>query len=128
MVETFIIVTEQVEQANKVFSVHRVTLTLREVSTVIKSTTSYVYSKLVIVFLSLRQLNSTWLLVVSLPHIDNVTYKRKSHNKQEKSKQNIYWLRALWGEGTRLIGGKFPPRHVWIKPCSHLNDFEISLF
>jgi len=70
--ETFIIITEQVEQANKVFSVQRVTL--KEVST-IKSTTSYVYSQLGTVFLSLTQLNSTWLLVV--PEVDNVTYKTK---------------------------------------------------
>jgi len=39
-----LIITEQVEQYNKVFSVQRVTL--RGVSTINKSTTSYVYSQL----------------------------------------------------------------------------------
>ena len=61
MVETFIIITEQVEQANKVISIQ--SMILREFSTLNKSTTSYVYSQLGTVFLSLRQLNSTWLLV-----------------------------------------------------------------
>jgi len=54
-------------------------VTLREVSTINNSTTSYVYSQLGTVFLSLRQLNSTWLLVV--PDADNVTYKTMSPNK-----------------------------------------------
>jgi len=79
MVETFIIITDQVEQANKVFSIQRATL--REVSTVNKSITCYVCSQLSNVFLNLRQLNSAWPLVV--PDVDNVTYKTKSHNKQK---------------------------------------------
>jgi len=71
-----IIITEQVEQANKVFSVQRVTLW--EVSTTNQSTTSYIY---------LRQLNSAWPLVVP----DKVTHQ------QEKSSKIYTGLGNFWG-------------------------------
>jgi len=63
-------ITGRVGQANEVFSIQRVTL--MEVSTIKKSRTSYMYSQLgTTIFLSQRQLNSTWLLIVS--DVDNVT-------------------------------------------------------
>ena len=104
MVETFIIITEQVEQANKVFSIQRVTL--RELSTTNKSTTSYVYLQLGTVFLNPRQLNSTWLLVA--PDVDNVILikQRVIISKRKHAKYILAW--STLG-GTRLIGGKIPP-------------------
>jgi len=81
-------------------------VTLSEVSTINKSTTSYVYSQLGTVFLDMRQLNSTWLFVV--PDVDIVTYKTNSPilSRKKQAKHILAW--DTLGEGTRLIAEELP--------------------
>jgi len=89
MVETFKIISEQVVQSNSVFSVQRVTL--REVSTINKFTTSHV------IFAAGHCLSESEAIEFDM------AFGR---------------TRGTLGEGELdSLRGEFPRRDVWIKPC-----------